>query len=294
MLGAAVMWGLMAPLGKDAMGHGISGLQMVCFRVAGASVCFWLASLVTRLLAPGSQVAQEKVERGDYKWLVGAALFAIVFNQCNFIIGLSITSPLNASIMTTVMPIFTMVLAALFIGEPITWKKALGVLLGACGAATLILASAGGATGGGVLKGDLMCVAAQCSYAVYLTAFKRIIQKYSAITCMKWMMTFATLLIVPIATPFLHTQWAEISATTWLETLFVVVGGTFLSFLLSTQAQKTLRPTVVAMYNYMQPIMACAISVLLGLGVLGWSQLLAIGLVFSGVWLVNKSKGKDV
>lgn len=296
MLGASVMWGLMAPLGKDAMTHGISGLEMICFRVTGASVCFWLASLLTAYLSKGSdgQPQMEKVEKKDYIWLLGAALFAVVFNQCNYIIGLSITSPLNASIMTTTMPIFTMVLAALFIGEPITWKKSLGVVLGACGAATLILASANGALGGGVLKGDIMCVCAQCSYAIYLTAFKRVIQKYSAITCMKWMMLFATMIVVPFAIPqFLEKDWASIPQTTWRETLFVVVGGTFFSFLLSTNAQKVLRPTIVAMYNYMQPIVSCVVSVLIGIGVFGWSQLLAIILVFSGVWLVNKSKSKE-
>lgn len=290
MLGASVMWGLMAPLGKDAMTHGISGLEMICFRVTGASVCFWLASLLMKLKQqPAAE--EEKITRRDYLQLLGAALFAIIFNQCNYIIGLSITSPLNASIMTTTMPIFTMVLAFIFLREPITLMKFGGVILGACGAATLILASANGAIGGGVLKGDLMCICAQCSYAIYLTKFKGVIQKFSAVTSMKWMMTFASLIIVPFAIPqFMTTDWSAIASHTWLETAFVVLGGTFCAFLLSITAQKVLRPTIVAMYNYMQPIVSCTVSVILGIGVLGWSHPLAILLVFSGVYLVNKSK----
>ncbi len=291
MLGASVMWGLMAPLGKDAMTHGISGLEMICFRVTGASVCFWLASLLMKLKQQPAE--EEKITRRDYLQLLGAALFAIIFNQCNYIIGLSITSPLNASIMTTTMPIFTMVLAFIFLREPITLMKFGGVILGACGAATLILASANGAIGGGVLKGDLMCICAQCSYAIYLTKFKGVIQKFSAVTSMKWMMTFASLIIVPFAIPqFMATDWGAIASHTWLETAFVVLGGTFCAFLLSITAQKVLRPTIVAMYNYMQPIVSCTVSVILGIGVLGWSHPLAILLVFSGVYLVNRSKAK--
>lgn len=297
MLGAATMWGLMAPIGKEAMSNGISGLQMICFRVVGASICFWLASYFMARFSggKGQPAKMESVERKDYIRLFGAALFAIILNQCNYIIGLSITSPLNASIMTTTMPIFTMVLATMFIGEPITVKKFSGVLLGACGAATLILASANGnVLGGGVLKGDLMCVAAQCSYAIYLTAFKDVIHKYSPATCMKWMMLFSSIVVVPFAIPqFVDMDWSAISSKTWTEVAFVVVGGTFLSFLLSTYAQQILRPTIVAMYNYVQPIVSCVVSVLIGIGIFGWSQLVAICLVFTGVYLVNKSKAKD-
>ncbi|MBO4334201.1 MAG: DMT family transporter [Paludibacteraceae bacterium] len=292
MLGASIMWGLMAPLGKDAMTHGISGLEMICFRVTGASVCFWLASFLTSVSEKTG--TEEKISKKDHLQLLGAALFAIVFNQCNYIIGLSITSPLNASIMTTTMPIFTMVLAFLFLREPITLLKAGGVILGACGAATLILASANGDIGGGKLKGDLMCIAAQCSYAIYLTAFKGVIQKFSATTCMKWMMTYASLIIVPFALPqLLETNWNTVSSKTWAETAFVVIGGTFFAFLLSITAQKVLRPTIVAMYNYVQPIVSCTVSVLLGIGLLGWSHPLAILLVFTGVYMVNRSKAKD-
>ena len=292
MLGASSMWGLMAPIGKDAMSSGITGLQMICFRVVGAAVCFWLAGIIFDKIN-GTNENSPKLQRSDYFQLLGAALFAVVFNQGNYIIGLSITSPLNASIMTTTMPIFTMILAFLFLREPITWLKSLGVVVGACGAATLILASANGAVGGGVLRGDVMCVVAQCSYAVYLTAFKGVIQKLPAITCMKWMMTFASIIMVPIAFPtFSLDVLQDISVNTWLEVAFVVFGGTFFSFLLCVTAQKILRPTVVAMYNYVQPIVSCAVSVLLGIGVLGWSHPLAIVLVFTGVYMVNNSRAR--
>lgn len=282
MAGAATMWGLMAPLAKDAMSHGLSGLAMVGIRVAGGCLCFWLASLISR--------QHDHLSRKELLRLFGAGLFAIVFNQCNYIIGLSITSPLNASIMTTTMPILTMILAALILKEPVTIKKLSGVMLGCLGALTLILASAGGSIGG-VLLGDLMCIGGQLSYAFYLTAFKQVISRHHPITCQKWMMTSALIVILPFITPTLmQVEWQSLAPITYAETAFVVLGGTFFSFLFSTMAQQILRPTVVAMYNYMQPIVACTASVLMGLGVFSIYHFIAVILVFCGVYLVNASR----
>ena len=288
MGGAAVMWGLMAPLGKDAMQHGIGGFPMVGIRVLGAAICFWLASWIYGRVGKDESFRQDKVDRKELTLLLGAAMFAIVLNQCNFIIGLSITSPINASIMTTLMPIVTMALSALILKEKVTGMRLLGLLLGCCGATTLITASAGG-TVGGVLLGDVMCVASQVSYAFYLTAFKKVIARHHAITCQKWMMLSATVVVMPFCLPMLtHIDWANLTVKTYLETAFVVVGGTFMSFLLCTTAQRILRPTVIAMYNYMQPIVACTVSVAIGLGIFTPFHLVAIMLVFLGVYLVNR------
>ena len=282
---ACAIWGLMAPLGKDAMTHGVGGLEMVTFRVVGGAVCFWIASLF---------VKQEKVRHKDMLLFFFAAMLSIVLNQCCYTIGLSITSPVNDSIMTTMMPIITMILAALFLKEPITGKKVMGVFCGAVGAFLLITTGARVASGnGGVLLGDLLCLSAQLCFAIYLTVFKHLIQRYTVITCMKWMITYAAIVIMPISfSRMQQLQWADIPAKTWWETAFVVVGGTFLAYIFMMQGQKILRPTVVAMYNYVQPIIACIVSVAIGLGVFGLWQALAVVLVFFGVWLVTQSKSR--
>ena len=282
---ACAIWGLMAPLGKDAMTHGVGGLEMVTFRVVGGAVCFWIASLF---------VKQEKVRHKDMLLFFFAAMLSIVLNQCCYTIGLSITSPVNASIMTTMMPIITMILAALFLKEPITGKKVMGVFCGAVGAFLLITTGARVASGnGGVLLGDLLCFSAQLCFAIYLTVFKHLIQRYTVITCMKWMITYAAIVIMPISfSRMQQLPWADIPAKTWWETAFVVVGGTFLAYIFMMQGQKILRPTVVAMYNYVQPIIACIVSVAIGLGVFGLWQALAVVLVFFGVWLVTQSKSR--
>lgn len=285
MLGACAIWGLMAPLGKHAMTHGVGGMEMVTFRVAGGAACFWALSLLTR---------SEPVRHKDMLLFVFAGLLGIVFNQCCYTIGLSITSPVNASIMTTTLPLVTMVLAALLLKEPITGKKVSGIFVGAIGAFILINCSSLGSTSqGGKWQGDLLCLCAQCCFAVYLTLFKHLIQRYSVVTCMKWMITYATILLLPFSYQRMAAlPWADITARVWGETAFVVVGGTFLAYILMMRGQQTLRPTVVSMYNYVQPIVACAVSVAMGIGTFGPWQGVAVVLVFAGVWLVTHSQSR--
>lgn len=285
MFSAEAMWGLMSPVGKDAMNHGVDGLSMVSFRVAGAALLFWLASLLGK---------REHIPPRDVLLFAGAALLGVVFNQCLFTIGLSVTSPINASIVTTSMPIFAMVLSFLILGEPITLKKAGGVAIGCTGAVILILTSAtAGNAKVGDIRGDLMCICAQLSFALYLSLYNKMVRKYNAFTVNKWMFTWAALFVVPVSSGHLGAlPWASLSSTTWMEVGFVVFFGTFVSYLLSIVAQGVLRPTVVSVYNYVQPIVSVTVSVLTGLGVFTWQQGVAVILVFSGVWLVVKSKSK--
>ncbi len=285
MFAAEAMWGLMSPVGKDAMNHGVDGLSMVSFRVAGAALLFWLASLFGK---------REHIPPRDVLLFAGAALLGVVFNQCLFTIGLSVTSPINASIVTTSMPIFAMVLSFLILGEPITVKKTSGVVIGCTGAVILILTSAtAGSAKVGDIRGDLMCICAQLSFALYLSLYNKLIRRYNVFTVNKWMFTWATVFVVPVSSGHLaRLPWADVTLSTWGEVGYVVFFGTFVSYLLSIVGQRVLRPTVVSVYNYVQPIVSVTVSVLTGLGVFTWPQGLAIILVFSGVWLVVKSKSK--
>lgn len=282
---ASAIWGLMAPLGKDAMTHGVTGVDMVTFRVVGGALLFWLTSLFVR---------KEHVPRRDIFMFAGAAVFGLCTNQCCFTIGLSITSPINASIFTTSMPIFAMILAALILKEPVTWKKVLGVLLGCSGALTLILTSVHTADAKvGDIRGDLMVIGAQLSFALYLTFFSKLIKRYSVFTVNKWMFTYASLFIVPFS-------WRSVAAIdfpavplqTWLESGFVVFFGTYIGYILMMNGQKTLRPTVVSIYNYVQPMVSVTVSVLTGIGVFKPVQGMACLLVCVGVWLVTKSRSR--
>ena len=286
MFGACAFWGLMAPLGKDAMTHGIDGLTMVSFRVLGGCLLFWLTSLFVR---------KEEVPLRDKLMFIGAAVFGLVTNQCCYTIGLSITSPINASIVTTSMPIFAMILAAVILREPITGKKALGVLMGCSGALILILTSAAHSSDKvGDIRGDLLCLAAQFSFALYLSLFNPLIRRYSVFTINKWMFFWAMLMVIPFTANHVYETVSQPIATkTWIEAGYVVVFGTYVGYILTMIGQKTLRPTVVSVYNYVQPIVSVIVSVLAGIGILKPSHAIAVILVFTGVWLVTKSRSRQ-
>ncbi len=287
LAGAAVCWGLMSPLGKDAMQHGIDGITLVSLRVLGGAILFWFTSLFT---------PRETISRKHIALLCLAAVFGLVGNQCCFTIGLSLTSPVNAGIVTTTMPISALLLSALILKEPITLRKALGVALGCCGAVLLVMTSvrtAAGASGMGDLRGDLLCFAAQISYTIYLTVFGWLAKRYSIFTVNKWMFLSATCIVWPFTAQHVwQTPWSTLSTVTLAEIAYVVVGGTFLAYILMIRGQQVLRPTVVSMYNYVQPIVAVIVSIVLGLAVFTLTHALAVALIFSGVALVTLSKSR--
>ena len=261
-----------------------SALSVTTFRMVGAAACFWLLSAFCKY---------EHVDHRDMLKIFFASLFALVFNQGVYIFGLSMTSPIDASIVTTTLPIVTMIIAAIYLKEPITNLKVLGIFVGAMGALTLILSSQTAGSGNGSIIGDLLCLVAQISFSIYLTVFKGLSQKYSPITLNKWMFIYASMCYIPFSyQDVAGIQWAEVSTPAYVQIGYVVIGGSFLAYIFIMTAQRLLRPTVVSMYNYMQPIVASIAAIIMGLGVFGWEKGIAIALVFLGVYIVTKSKSK--
>ena len=285
ILSACVCWGLMSPIGKTAMQNGIDSTNLVFLRAACGALLFWITSLFTR---------REHVPVKDVLAFSGAGLLGLIGNQCYFTVGLSLTSPSNASIVTTSLPIFAMVLSAVVLKEPVTGKKALGVGMGCIGALILILSSAAAHDARvGDIRGDLLCIFAQFSFALYLAFYRDYLRRYSPVTVSKWMFTWATVLLAPfVGGHVAATDWSAATTGAWLCAGFVVFFGTFIAYLLMQVAQATLRPTVVSIYNYMQPVVAVSVSLAAGMCVFTWKQAVAVALVFGGVWLVIKSKSR--
>lgn len=285
MLGAEFMWGVSAPLGKVILAGGVTPLMLTDCRMVGAAALFWVLSLFT---------GRERVEGRDLLLMFFASLFGIVLNQGLFLFGLGLTSPVNASIITTSSPIITMVLAAVFLGEPVSRLKVGGVFLGALGALILIAGGGGSGDAEGSPLGDVLVVAAQLSFSCYLVLFKRLTSRYSPVTLMKWMFTYASVCVIP----FSYNEWAcaglgDVGSDAWWGVAAFVVGPTFVSYLLLPVGQRFLRPTVTAMYNYVQPIVATLAAVWMGVG--GFSVLrgVAVVLVFCGVGMVARSKSRE-
>lgn len=285
MLSANIIWGLNAPIGKEALLE-LPPQVITSFRLAGGCLAFWLLSA----FLPG-----EHVPRRDKILFAFAALAGFTFNQGLFITGLSLTSPVDAAIITSVLPVITMLLAAVLLREPITWKKVAGIVLGITGALILI---AGGGHGHGTagdssLTGNVLCFTAQISFALYLTLFKGLISRYSPVTVSKWLFLFGSVFYLPFAARSVAAvDYAAVSPQLWWRVAYIILGATFVAYLLIPVGQKLLRPTIVSMYNYVQPVVASAVSVMLGLSMFGATSALAVVLIFTGVWFVTHSKSR--
>ena len=285
MLTANVLWGCMSPSSKIVLSSGlVNAISLTTFRMLGAAIVFWIASFF---------MPKEHVPHEDLKDLFFAALFGIVLNQGSYIFGVSMTSPIDATIVATSTPIITMIIAAFYLKEPITGTKILGVFVGAAGALTLILSGQQASAGGGNVWGDLLCLFAQCCFSIYVVVYKGLIGKYSPVTLMKWMFTYSAICTIPFSYSSVSSiDFATLPLSIYLNIAVVVLGGTFFAYLLIPIGQRALRPTVATMYNYVQPIIASIITVIVGLDTFGLMKSIAIVLVFLGVYIVTRSKSK--
>ncbi|MDR2472938.1 MAG: DMT family transporter [Tannerella sp.] len=283
---AYILFGLNIPIMKSVLTDGhITSIDMAFFRFIGALAAFWLLSLF---------LPSEKVSRRDMLLLFPASLTGLFINQFTFSFGLAITSPVDAALINTVGPIMTMLLAALFLKEPITWLKAIGVLIGVGGALLLIFSNGIHSTEqSSSLPGNMLILTSTLSFVIYLTAFKPLIMRYSPVTLMKWMFLYATVCSLPFCLHrVIEINFADISANIWLSTLYVVFIATFLCYFLVPIGQKYLRPTIVSMYNYVQPVVSSLIAVIIGMDAFGWRKGIATGLIFLGVYVVTQSKSR--
>lgn len=281
---ANLVFGLNTIVSRSLMPDILSPYTLTFSRLAGGMLLFWIASLF---------VKSEKVPPKDIFMFFLASIFSLVLNQLPYFVGLSITSPIDASIVVTTLPIITMILAAIFIKEPITLMKFVGVIVGLSGALLLVLTSKHTHVGESNFWGNVIVLSAVFAFAIYLTAFKKLIMRYSAITVMKWMFLFGTIMCFPFCWPSLQvTDYASLSENTYWRIGFVVVLGTFFTYMLIPIGQKVLRPTTFSMYNYLQPIVASMVAVAIGMDTFGVEKALSAVLVFSGVYIVTQSKSR--
>ena len=266
MFVACVLFGLLSPVSKALLNGGeIDAFALTMLRMGGSAAVFWIASLFIN--------KKEPVPPRDLLLLFFASLLGIVFNQGTFVLGVSKTSPIDASVVTTTTPIFAMIIAALYL--VIFW---------------LDLASGQHSSS---ITGDLLCLFAQLSFATYFVVFKKMISRYTPITLMKWMFLYATICCLPFGYQNVRAiDWNMLAWSNYAEIGYIVLGGTFIAYLLMPIGQKNLRPTVACSYNYLQPLVASLVTVMMGMDRFTPIKGFAIILVFAGVYIVTISKSR--
>ena len=270
---------------KDLTSDGlIPPLGIFTLRSLGAGALFWLISLF---------MPHEKVDRKDFPKIFIASMLGFFTCQITFLVGLPYITPMDCSIMTALAPIYTMIVAAIALKEPITLKKAGGVAVSLAGVIYLILSRS--AIAGGAAQttpfGIVMIVFNILSFSMYLGIFKPLIAKYSVVTFMKWIFLFSFCVAAPFsAKGVTEVDWAGIPSVQYAELAYLIICATFITYFLIPVAQKRIRPTIISMYSYVQPIIAISISIAIGMDILTWQKVLAAAMVFGGVIVVSYSK----
>lgn len=284
---AYTIFGLNIVVCKDLTSSGaISPIALFTIRSLGAGALFWLISLF---------LPKQSVERRDLPKIFAASVLGFFLTQMCFLMAISRITPMDCSIITSLSPIYTMFIAAYALKEPLSTQKIGGVMLSLCGIIYLILnsvtstATAIETTPVGVLLmiGNSLC------FSLYLGIFKPTIAKYSVVTFMKWTFLFASLLSLPFSVKELFTiDYAALPTSFITELAFLVICATFITYFLIPVGQKILRPTLVSMYSYVQPIIAIVVSIYVGMDTLSWQKVIAAITVFTGVILVSYSRKK--
>lgn len=278
-----IIFGVNVPLAKTVMGEGGVPWQVAsAIRIAVAALLFWGASLL---------FPRERVGRRDLGLLFLASLFAVTLYQPPFLMGLELSSPFNASMLSNTLPIVTLILATILLREPLSGKKVMGVALGIVGAAMLVMRPGETFRVGSV--GDLLVFFSLVSYALYLTLFKGVVLRYSAVTVMKWLFLFSFVCTTPFCVPaFDGVAWASFDLNFYLRLGYLSVFATFIAYFLLPVAQRGLRPTVISMYSYVNPIVAGSIALATGMDSITPLKIIAVVLIFVGVYLVTISKSR--
>ncbi len=277
----AVFYGANYTIAKDVMPHYIEPFGFIVIRVFGAFLLFWGISF----LGP-----KEKIIRKDFVHIAFASLFGVGINMLAFFEGLNLTTPINASVLMVTAPILVLVLATVFLKEKIRTLKVLGVLIGLSGTLLIILYGTGNSgTATNPTLGNFLVFVNAASYACYIIIVKKITQKYHPFTFMKWMYGIGFLFVLPFGfSQLLEVEPSLIPLEGFLKIGYVIVFATFGTYILNIFAIRELKPTTVAVFIYLQPLLASVFAISLGKDKLDLIKIIATILIFIGVYLVTK------
>jgi drug/metabolite transporter (DMT)-like permease len=284
------LYGASHVLAKGVMPNFLTPSVFILFRVLGATFLFW----VVKWMLP-----TQKIEKKDYLLLAFCGLFGVAINQLCFFYGLNLSSAINSGIIMTTNPVLVIILAYFLIKEKITISKIAGILIAAAGAILLTLAGSSGK--GDSLLGDLFLFVNALSYAIYLVIAKPLMKKYNPLTVITYVFTFGlgfVLLFPPTLIEFFQTDFQQISLETWAKITYVIIGVTFLTYLLTMYGLKYLSPSVSSAYIYFQPVLVIFFAFFLSYigfaedytDTITWQKGVYMLLIFIGVWLTTRKQ----
>jgi drug/metabolite transporter (DMT)-like permease len=278
----AIIYGVTFTIAKDVMPKYIEPYGFIVLRVFGAAVLFWLFSFF---------VKQEKIFKSDYLRIVLSAFFGVALNMLTFFKGLSLTSPISASVLMVTTPMLVLVLSAFILREKMKKLKVLGILLGLLGTFILITYQKDSVSKDQEMLGNFLVFVNALSYGYYLILVKKLMEKYNPFTFVKWIYTIGFFMVLPFGfKEFNAIDWQNMPNVISFDVFFIVVFSTFLTYLLNLISMKRLTPTAVAVFIYLQPLFATIFAISLGKDQLNLIKIISAVLIFVGVFLVVRTK----
>jgi len=279
LFGANLFYGINFTVAKDVMPAYIEPLGFILIRVSGAVLMFWLCYRF---------FFYEKVAKKDIPLLALCALFGVAINQMLFFEGLNLTTPINAAVIMVTNPILVLLFAGIMSTEKISKRKWLGIGFGAIGALTLITHGGHVTFSEGHFLGNSLVFLNATSYAIYLVLVKSLMKKYKPITVISWVFLFGLLYVFPFGwSEFQQVEWASMPSIIGWEVAFVVVCTTFFAYLFNIYGLKTLNPSTVSTYIYLQPVLASIVAIIASSDELDFIKVLSAVLICFGVYLVS-------
>ena len=277
-----IVWACDYPFYNLVLGHYISPMAMV-------SASLVIAALFS--LLPMLWEKPEKVEATDRLKIIGAAMLMGVARKLCMMFGLANTSPIDGSIISTSTPLIVLFLSTIVGVEALSKMKVVGLLLGMAGAIAIIVASNHSSHDHSSVGGNLLILTSACVSAAYMVWFKRLVGKYRITTILRWIYCSSAIVMFPIgAHDIFATDIGAMDTKIVLASLFVLIVPTYLPNLLLNYSLRVVAPTTTSIYAYIQPVVAIALSVAMGLDRPQLDTLLFALIIFVGVGLVIASE----
>lgn len=275
----AVLYGANYSIAKIALPQYIPPFGFILLRLIVATGLFWILGLFSHT---------EKIEKKDYWLFIKCAFFGAAANMLFFFQGLSLTTPINASVIMTMTPIVVLLMAYFLGQEKLSIQKAIGVIVGAVGA-YLLITKDGISLSEGTFLGDIFIVLNASAYAVYLVIAKPLMTKYKPTTVIKWVFLFGMIMCLPFGIEELAVvNWRLFPTEAWISVLYVIVGATFMVYLLNIWSLQFVNASVVGIYIYLQPVISTAIAVSFRGDELDLFTVIYAVIIMAGVYIVSK------
>ncbi len=280
-LGATTIYGLNHTIAKEVMPTYIQGFGFIQVRLLGATLLFWLVSFF---------LPSQRIDTADWGRMLFCAFLGMGINMLSFFKGLELSTPINSSVLITMTPILVFVFSAVLIKEKLLLPRIIGVVLGLLGALVLILfGNEVRADAPNIPLGNLLFMLNTAAFGLYLILVKPLSAKYNAIHLLKWLFLFGLVMSLPITyKEFNAVLWARLPFDAIWRFGFVVVGTTFLTYLLNVYALKQLKASTIGVFTYLQPLVGIGYTIAVGADAFTSTKALASVVVLAGVYLVTK------